>query len=300
MDSDHPLPTTPKSPSSASGSFGYQARLLERTSSTRSNNTLSRNTSLSTRGILPVTQNVTGTRKWAPAHKGSASVDGTRGKWEERIKAEAVLNEDQRTRSPSPTKSTGYRSQSPTLSRHDSRAIPEYRPSTPPSYHRSAQDLDTTPTPRALKRQTMPSPIIASPLSPNTTGISVEATSPSEIFATPQRIHLPQSSTSFPASHAASSDLHNRYSPSPPSRYRRPTLDSVTDNGTAAVEASPSPLRRRPLSTSYGSSSSSAETFSTPSYQRPAAPPSVSVSAPVPPEPSSSVMSPPADRKSVV
>ncbi len=39
--------------------------------------------------------------------------------------------------------------------------------------------------PKYLKRQTMPAPIIASPLSPNSTGISIEADSPLSITGTP-------------------------------------------------------------------------------------------------------------------
>ena len=47
-----------------------------------------------------------------------------------------------------------------------------------------------TSTPKYLKRQTMPAPIVASRLSPNNTGISVEVDSP--VSTTPYRIRIPQ------------------------------------------------------------------------------------------------------------
>ena len=47
-----------------------------------------------------------------------------------------------------------------------------------------------TSTPKYLKRQTMPAPIVASQLSPNNTGISVEVDSP--LSTTPHRIRMPQ------------------------------------------------------------------------------------------------------------
>ena len=63
------------------------------------------------------------------------------------------------------------------------------RPVTPTNF---TSTTGITTTPKYLKRQTLPTPIITSPLSPNTTGISVEADSP--VSATPHRIRIPQES----------------------------------------------------------------------------------------------------------
>ncbi|TFK75932.1 hypothetical protein BDN72DRAFT_786097 [Pluteus cervinus] len=154
----------------------------------------------------------------------------------------------------------------------------------------------------------MPAPIIASPLSPNTTGVSVEAPSPSN--SPSPRIHLPTSGsylTSYldtkPRSHGDSGSTSLSSTPSqssPPSRYQRSnTLDSPTWAPTRDSSTTP----RRPTS-SYGAPtqrSTSPEKFdyisktTNRSPERPprSTPPSVLSSTPSP-----SVMSPPVYKSS--
>ncbi|KAG6810418.1 hypothetical protein H0H92_011957 [Tricholoma furcatifolium] len=169
----------------SSGSFAYQARLLERTSSKGGGSSLSRSNSQSGIGILA---NPTGsstpvvTRRWT--HRSATSLDATRGLWEERAK-EAIGDENTTPQSPtrdmetSRTLAYALRRDPPTTT--DSRSTPQLPNSVEPQR-----------TPTYLKRRTMPSPIIASPLSPNTTGVTVENDSSlSTGSSTSQRIHLP-------------------------------------------------------------------------------------------------------------
>ncbi|KAF8138302.1 ras GTPase-activating protein [Boletus edulis] len=125
-------------------------------------------------------------QRWTPSHRIAPSLDSVRGKWEERARADAAFDKDNL-----------------------------------PSADRSPAS-----TPPQLKRHTLPAHIVASPLSPNTTGISVEnPDSPASASPTPHRIRLP---TSIPES---SSDT-----PSPRSR-RSNTLDSSTINYAAARQS---------------------------------------------------------------
>ncbi|KDR83761.1 hypothetical protein GALMADRAFT_236120 [Galerina marginata CBS 339.88] len=181
--------------SGSSAPFAYQTRLLERTSSRSGGTSLSRSNSQSSIGILT---NTTGSsagsvtpRRWTPSHRVGNSLDLVRGRWEERSR-DALL-EDTLNSTPSPTKEPS-RVRSPvtnvsggTASSTDNHTIQDRdRPLTPTSF---TSTRDPYSTPKYLKRQTMPAPIIASPLSPNSTGVSVEADSPTSSI--PNRIHIP-------------------------------------------------------------------------------------------------------------
>ncbi|KAK7061814.1 ras GTPase-activating-like protein rng2 [Favolaschia claudopus] len=277
MDGARSPPSKPASSSSSNApptAFGYQTRLLERTSSRSGGGLLSRSNSQTT-GSISASSGVAGllsqptggsTRRWTPSHKVTHSLDTA--KWEERIR-EAAGNGDESSRTTgssrvaSPTSSSGLASPTGSISR------PDRRPSTPPPMRSSVSTDDSAVkgsdlqrTPKYLKRQTMPAPIIASPLSPNTTGISVEnSNSPSTSFAsTSNRIFLP-SSAAFPSS--SSSALSNKDLPALPSptpspsssrvgvvrgpsvRSRAQTLDAVA-TGDASQFASSSRTRDLP------------------------------------------------------
>ncbi|KAJ4471170.1 hypothetical protein J3R30DRAFT_3710545 [Lentinula aciculospora] len=159
------------------GPFAYQTRLLERTSSS-SNGSLSRTNSQSGNNILT---NNTGfsvssaTRRWTPGHRVANSLDAVRGKWEERARENTI--DESPSISHTPTRLTSFAKLQNAV---DSSSVPS--PSSP---------LERTPT--YLKRFTtssVPSSIIATPLSPNSTGVTVEADPPSPTLAR-QRIHLP-------------------------------------------------------------------------------------------------------------
>ncbi|KAJ7498942.1 ras GTPase-activating protein [Mycena latifolia] len=323
-------PSKPPAASNAPPTFGYQTRLLERTSSSRSTGgLLSRSNSQSGMSILsqPTGSSATpaSTRRWTPSHRVTNSLDTVRGKWEDR--AREANNEQPRVSSPTsvrvssptsftgdgPSTSSGLTSPTGSISR------PDRRPSTPPSKPTNNQDVHRTPT--YLKRHTMPAPIIATPLSPNTTGISVEADYPSPSFATagPNRIHLP-SPTAFHSSSISNVRelggyaVQSHSSPAPAlSRYRSQTLDTVTTGDASQAASSSRPTRDpfpKPISSSstqrrptshYGSlysspdlgprpsSSSAASTFSDTANPLPSQ---------ILPAQASSVMSPPSYRSS--
>jgi Ras GTPase-activating-like protein IQGAP2/3 len=248
---------------SSSGPFAYQTRLLERTSSRGSGGSLSRSSSQSGKGILT---NTTGSssssaspRKWAPSHRVGNSLDAVRGKWEER--AQGAAGEDTASLS---LGSKGEGSASRLLTTdppHDLPAAPsDFRPTTP-----TKQPTYTEPpkTPTYLKRRTLPAPIIASPLSPNTTGITVESDPSASALSSLGRIHLPSSSStslhspSIPGlfEHSVGASLPAEAAASP--RYRRSnTLDSANWTGSSSdrlddVRYSPPKSTSRP----YGESS---------------------------------------------
>ncbi|KAK0242763.1 ras GTPase-activating protein [Armillaria nabsnona] len=273
MDRTNPASNAPSRSGSSSGAFAYQTRLLERTSSTRSGASVSRNNSQSGMSILT---NPTGssaapnTRRWVPSHRVANSLDAVRGRWEERSRDAAM--EDHTGSSSSPTRSV----QNSQLSADSQR--PSHIPSTP-SHSSSLPDQQRTPP--YLKRHTMPAPIIASPLSPNTTGVTVEADPlPSSATAT-HRIHLPSSPyASDKTRHTdqyLSSALSSAESSPSPSRHRATTLGgssppswSLSDREVTAspppvasssnhdpfISTPPStPLKKRPTSY-YGGTSS--------------------------------------------
>lgn len=247
------------------------------------------------------------TRRWVPSHRVANSLDAVRGRWEERSRDAAM--EDHTVSSSSPTRSTP----NPQLSADNQR--PPYIPSSP-SHSSSLPEQQRTPP--YLKRYTMPAPIIASPLSPNTTGVSVEA-DPLPSSATTHRIHLPSSPTSSSASDKTrdtdqylSSTISSAESSPSPSRHRATTLggssspswslydrevtaspphEASSSNHDPFISTPPStPLKRRPMSYYGGMSSSDKATVGpsifdrTNSYKR-----SLEASTPTNP---SSVMSP--------
>ncbi|KAF9075841.1 hypothetical protein BDP27DRAFT_1415005 [Rhodocollybia butyracea] len=157
-------------PVSSSGAFAYQTRLLERTSSS-SRGSISRSNSQSSNVLVNPTGSSSSSvaRRWTPGHRVANSLDAVRGKWEERARENAI--DESPAISPTPTRTT--------------------------SFSRVQNSVDSSPqlerTPTYLKKFTsssVPSPIIATPLSPNSTGVTVESDSPSPTLG-PQRIHLP-------------------------------------------------------------------------------------------------------------
>jgi Protein involved in regulation of cellular morphogenesis/cytokinesis len=246
--------TSSKSATSASGPFAYQTRLLERTSSRGGGGSLSRSNSQSSMGILsnpngsPATP--TSTRRWTPSHRVGSSLDAVRGKWEER--AREVSDEN----IISPSSPSGWSVNRPSTSGtlcQDSekivsmpRSLDPHRPPTPPS--KSAANIDQHGTPTYSKRHTMPAPIIASPLSPNTTGVTVEADSPVSAFVAPSshRIHLPVSATLQSISTVKSPSRYTpspqTIQPSPPPRNRRSnTMESVSTKWAGSSKDSEMP-----------------------------------------------------------
>ncbi|KAH9482628.1 Ras GTPase-activating-like protein rng2 [Psilocybe cubensis] len=229
----------------SSGPFAYQTRLLERTSSRGGSSSLSRSSSQSSISILT---NSTGSsvgsvvpRRWTPSHRVGNSLDAVRGKWEERSREsyiEDVLNasstptkEPLRSRSHSVANNTNA---SATFDNHN--FLDPDRPLTPTSIT-STPTRDNHTTPKYLKRQTLPAPIITTPLSPNSTGVSVEVDS--SLSSTPQRIHIPHvaSTNAIPSFHVnTKDDLSNTFvgqhissSGSTQTRvHRAHTLDSST------------------------------------------------------------------------
>jgi Ras GTPase-activating-like protein IQGAP2/3 len=190
--------------SSASGGssspFAYQTRLLERTSSRSvAGGSFSRTNSLShTNSISNASSNglagaPASARRWTPSHRVGSSLDTVRGKWEERARAEAALDNH---RSPSPPREIPPPPppKSPVIKNWSTSS--EHLPYIPQS-----KDVNDVGPPRrslaSLKRHTLPTHIMATPLSPNNTGITVEGDeylpSPSFTTPTPQRIRLPPS-----------------------------------------------------------------------------------------------------------
>ncbi|OAX43512.1 hypothetical protein K503DRAFT_765843 [Rhizopogon vinicolor AM-OR11-026] len=224
----------PPSPSKQRDAFAYQTRLLQSTSRS-STHSLSRNSSISPRPTSLISPATTGSsssspipRRWTSSHRPGASLDTVRGKWEERARAEAALEGH------SSTKQTGS-SESP-LSRSDSISTISS------SFSLTDSTLQRTPT--YLKRHTvstsLPPHIVAAPLSPNTTGISVEnPDSPTASFhtPTPHRIRLPTSTHVHSSSISSIKELAHHPSisldsPSPIAQ-RANTIDSTTADSNA-------------------------------------------------------------------
>jgi Ras GTPase-activating-like protein IQGAP2/3 len=218
---------------SSSGPFAYQTRLLERTSSR--SGSLSRSNSQSGIGILA---NTTGTssssaspRKWTPSHRVANSLDAVRGRWEERVK-EAAGEDGANLLLGS--KAEGFGSRLPVTESidppHDLTAASssDFRPTTPPT--KQSTYIEPSKTPTYLKRRTLPAPIIASQLSPNATGITVES-DPSASASSSGRIRLPSSpskSLHFPSSPEVSEHYVGAPLSAEASRNRRSnTLDSA-------------------------------------------------------------------------
>ena len=197
MDRTNSVPSNGQRPVSNPATFAYQTRLLERTSSQRSTtSTLSRSSSASSRAFQsPASTGSSGThsttRRWTPSHRSGASLDFVRGKFEERVKAEGILEGKY-----NPSDATGDTiSSSIKRSLHDNE--PESsRSADQPSFRSVKEDQPSTFTPSSSKRHTLPATIITSPLSPNTTGISVVSPDPPSLGLpsdTVNRIRLPNS-----------------------------------------------------------------------------------------------------------
>ncbi|KAH0587587.1 hypothetical protein H2248_006362 [Termitomyces sp. 'cryptogamus'] len=175
---------------SSSGPFAYQTRLLERTSSKGGGSPLLRNNSQTGTAILAnptVSSTPTNARKWV--HRVVNSFDSTRGVWEDRARedrAREPTGDENPTPQTSPTRDGGV-SRTPiyTALRQDL-SLPSEHLSTTVTYAEAQR------TPMYLKRRTMPAPIIGSPLSPNTTGVTVANDSLcSASSSSSQRVHLP-------------------------------------------------------------------------------------------------------------
>jgi Ras GTPase-activating-like protein IQGAP2/3 len=249
-----------RSDSSASGSpvhsgrpgssvgFAYQARLLERAST--HTGSLSRSGSVSTISSLTTGSSTvsssTTTRRWTPSHRIGGSIDAVRGKWEERVRAEAASDEKDLPQAPD------SRSSRTVLHRNPS---PLFRARTSP---------DVLPAPTYLKHSTIPAPIIASPLSPNATGVTVTNPDPphasvnaSSLADTAYRIHLPPSTpassiVSVPSQPVVSKERRIDLQPAPtPARTRAHTVDDVLSKATESSTTS-----RQDLSPSWRTSPS--------------------------------------------
>lgn len=247
----------PGSSAGAGAPFAYQQRLLERTSSTRSG-TLSRSGSQSSNNILLSNPTGTPNRRWTPGHRTGTSLDVMRSKWEERTRAEssgeegspvhegrlatAKFESAELPSTPSSSRTMGIASRLPYTA--ETATFGTLKRSSYQEEHR---------TPTALKRHTLPAPIIASPLSPNSTGLTVESPDNDNDASllsspTPARIHLP-SIPGFSSSRPSVSQRINEYAfgreekqpnPSPPVRpHRAHTIDSsLNSNSTGSSTAS--------------------------------------------------------------
>lgn len=220
-------------PNSSIG-FAYQARLLERGSTNAGS--LSRSGSVSTVNSL-TTGNSTSTttntaRRWTPSHRISGSLDAVRGKWEERVRAEAVMDEKDLPSVPKESPN----SRSPRTPSHRSSGSTEGSPL--PSRTQILSDTQRTPT--YSKPRTTLAPIIASPLSPNSTGITVinpdpahasESSNASTLTDVAYRIHLPSSTPPTTGSATvlseASSNSPRDLSSSNAARSRARTVNDV-------------------------------------------------------------------------
>ncbi|KAG6854797.1 hypothetical protein C0991_001224 [Blastosporella zonata] len=225
------------SKAAASGPFAYQTRLLERTSSKGGGSSLSRNNSQSGIGILanPTGSGPpTGTRRWT--HRVANSLDTTRGVWEERTREAA--GDENLTPLSSPAKDVD-RSRTSAYAglRRELSLTSERRSSTPPP--NTPENVEPQRTPTYLKRRTMPAPIIASPLSPNTTGVIVENDLSSfSANSSSQRIHLPTTPSFNSLSGTMPSTIPN-------------TLDTLTRGGLSKERSPPPP--HSPSKASYPS-----------------------------------------------
>jgi Ras GTPase-activating-like protein IQGAP2/3 len=227
-------------PASSVG-FAYQARLLERGSTHAGS--LSRSGSVSTINSLS-TGNSTSTpstisRRWTPTHRIGSSIDGVRGKWEERIRAEADAVPDERDLPSTPGESNAPDTRpSRTLSHRFPVSSPS-ETSPPLSRVQTSSDTDVLQAPTYLKRHTIPAPIIASPLSPNATGVTV--TNPDD---TAYRIRLPPSTPSHSVSSvsrplAAFEERRNDSQPaSTTARSRARTVDDVPSKAAGSSPTS--------------------------------------------------------------
>ncbi|KAF9462631.1 ras GTPase-activating protein [Collybia nuda] len=204
---------------SVSGPFPYQTRLLDRTASKSGGNSLSRSNSQTSIFTSPTGSSTSSqnTRRWAPSHRVTNSLDAVRGKWEERTRAMTLEDSPMFVsgqEEPLNRVNVGSSSGGSSMEARPLSAVFH-------EYGLTASSSLITRTPTALKRRTLPAPIIASPLSPNTTGISVEADSQMLSTGLSHRIHLPLVSSTYlhtssgqnvPNDNSLSSKTHDKYS----------------------------------------------------------------------------------------
>ncbi|GJE84158.1 ras GTPase-activating protein [Phanerochaete sordida] len=254
MDRAHSLSGSQKPSPSAGTPFAYQQRLLERTTSRAGS--LSRSSSQTANSILTTP---TGTRRWTPTHRVGQSLDAVKGRFEtERLRT--VHTE------PMPE----HEVTSPESAKFDADAL-SAAPDAEASFRsRYADLLARTPTRRRIpdltppeqKRYSVPEPIIAAALSPNTTGVTIESPdspSASELH----RIRLP---VSAPLEHAErrytpyAVPLRDDDGPDPAAKFHRArALEALDPTSTGSSTASDA-------TSSSSVTSASSRTFSDASF----------------------------------
>ena len=274
MDRANSAPSNGQRPLPNPGTFAYQDRLLQRTSSQRSStSTLSRSSSSSSKAFQSPTSTGssgthTTTRRWTPSHRSGASLDLLRGRLEERAKADTIPEGKD---SPYDMKDdAGY---SPTKRLFHDDGLETLRPTPQPSFRPAQEDLPPTFTPSISKRHTLPGTIITSPLSPNTTGVSVVSPDPPSLSSLPagtvSRIRLPNSNPSPSSIVERFNNVAANSEPTPipeqfPRIQRSNTLESTFQN---ARETFSKLSEQSSTSTPYSSAHS--PTKSTPFKARP-------------------------------
>ncbi|KAI5118772.1 hypothetical protein M0805_005653 [Coniferiporia weirii] len=238
--------------------FAYQTRILERTSSA------SRHAAAPQKnGVLAAALTGGGSgRRWTPSHRVGTSIDSVRGKWEERARAETVLN-TQSSPSRSSFSTDDAQSTAPSSpAAHELALDARPSPTRTRTYSSSVDYAGGAPEPSApplSKRYTMPAPIVASPLSPNSTGISVVSPEPlSFTSATPtNRIHFPMSRPSVAsvrqgfdssADPASSTDLSAELTGSPSRSRRSVDFDSIMKESRTTSSSTLSSREESPIS----------------------------------------------------
>lgn len=258
MDHAHSFAGGQKPSSSSGAPFAYQQRLLERTSSRAGS--LSRSSSQTANVILT---NPTGTRRWTPTHRVAQSLDAVKGRFEsERVRSETVPENE--VMSPESAKSDADTDGATSASEASFRArYADLLARTPA--RRRIPDVEAT-TPAEHKRYSMPAPIIAAPLSPNTTGVTIESPDESPSTSELHRIRLPVSAPLEP-----SERRYNRYSmPLRDDDSSDPAVSATKYHRARALEAlDPTPTGSSTASDATSSSSitsASSRTFSDASF----------------------------------
>ncbi|KLO15676.1 hypothetical protein SCHPADRAFT_902188 [Schizopora paradoxa] len=218
MDRSNSVSSTSSSSSSRATSsvepFAYQTRILERTLSLSRTNSISKAT-----GNLGPSSSASGSRRWDRTHRVGGSIDAVRGKWEELSRSDSTTN----NQTVSPTKALFGSEKQPPPS-----PSPSIRDNIIPTREDTGDGGRRERTYSPSKRYTLPAPIIASPLSPNTTGISVVSPEPT-FHSSANRIRLPTTNSPSVSSvrrlydnvDQAVVEEPTKSSPPPPSRSRR-------------------------------------------------------------------------------
>ena len=274
MDRANSAPSNGQRPALNPATFAYQTRLLERTSSQRSTtSTLSRSSSASSRAFQsPASTGSSGThtatRRWTPSHRSGTSLDLVRGRLEERAKTETIP-EDRRD----PSDATDDTVYTPTKKPVYGNGLEPSRSTDQLSFRPAQEDQPSIFTPSSSKRHTLPATIITSPLSPNTTGISVVSPDPplsGLSTGTVNRIRLPNSNPSPSSIVERLNNVAANSEPTPTVRQfsriqRSNTLESTFQNARDTFSKLSEPTS--PTSPSYPSTYS--PTKSTPLRTRP-------------------------------